>query len=192
MQQSGWIDNFADMVLPGNVKLVTHAVVNKAQPNWTVESVDAPGQLWGKDLKPVHVQATIVGYGTPAAQRTVSLIVNGKTTATKTVQVPANGKASVDFPSLEVPYGFSRCEVRIDSADSFAADDLRRFAVERSDPQKVLLVHNYGDNKSPPLPSRSRPLVQQAQAAHSPSNPLASTKPPIARRPTTPSSFLPT
>ena len=29
------------------------------------------------------------------------------------------------------------------------ADDLRRFAVERSDPQKVLLIHNYGDNRSP-------------------------------------------
>jgi hypothetical protein len=79
----------------------------------------------------------------------VSLVVNGKTTATKTVAVPANGRATVDFPALEVPYGFSRCEVKIDSADGFAADDLRRFAVERSDPQKVLLIHNYGDSRSP-------------------------------------------
>ena len=29
------------------------------------------------------------------------------------------------------------------------ADDLRRFAVERSDPQKALLIHNYGDSRSP-------------------------------------------
>ena len=121
----------------------------KAQPNWTVESVDAPGQVWGKDAKPVHVQAVIAGFGTPAAQRTVSLVVNGKTTATKTVAVPANGRATVDFPALEAPYGFSRCEVKIDSADGFPADDLRRFAVERSDPQKALLIHNYGDNRSP-------------------------------------------
>ena len=96
---------------------------SKAQPNWTVESVDAPGQVWGKDAKPVHVQAVIAGYGTPAAQRTASLVVNGKTTATKPVAVPANGRATVDFPALEVPYGFSRCEVKIDSADGFAADD---------------------------------------------------------------------
>ena len=73
----------------------------------------------------------------------------GNTTATKTVSVPANGRAAVDFPALEVPYGFSRCEVKIDSADVFPADDLRRFAVQRSDPQKVLLIHNYGDNRSP-------------------------------------------
>ncbi len=149
MQRSELAANFSDMALPANVKLVTHAVVAKAQPNWTVESVDAPGQVWGKDAKPVHVQAVIAGYGTPAAQRTVSLVVNGKTTATKTVAVPANGRATVEFPALEVPYGFSRCEVKIDSADALPADDLRRFAVERSDPQKALLIHNYGDNRSP-------------------------------------------
>jgi hypothetical protein len=63
--------------------------------------------------------------------------------------VPVNGRATVDFPALEVPYGFSRCEVKIDSADGFPADDLRRFAVERSDPQKALLIHNYGENRSP-------------------------------------------
>jgi hypothetical protein len=149
MQRSGLAATFSDMALPANVTLVTHAVVSKAQPNWTVESVDAPGQVWGKDAKPVHVQAVIAGYGTPAAQRTVSLVVNGKTTATKTVAVPANGRAAVEFPSLEVPYGFSRCEVKIDAADGFPADDLRRFAVERSDPQKALLIHNYGDTRSP-------------------------------------------
>jgi Aerotolerance regulator N-terminal/von Willebrand factor type A domain len=149
MQRGDLAATFSDMALPPNVTLLTHAVVAKAQPNWTVESVDAPGQVWGKDAKPVHVQAVIAGYGTPAAQRTVSLVVNGKTTATKTVAVPANGRATVDFPALEVPYGFSRCEIKIDAADAFPVDDLLRFAVERSDPQKVLLIHNYGDNRSP-------------------------------------------
>jgi hypothetical protein len=149
MQRTQLAGNFSDMALPANVKLITHAVVAKAQPNWTVESVDAPGQVWGKDAKPVHVQAVIAGYGTPAANRTVSLVVSDKTIATKTVAVPANGRATVDFPALEVPYGFSRCEVKIDSADGFPADDLRRFAVQRSDPQKALLIHNYGDNRSP-------------------------------------------
>jgi hypothetical protein len=149
MQRGNLAATFSDMALPGDVKLMTHAVVTKAEPNWTVESLDAPGQVWGKDAKPVHVKAVIAGFGTPAAQRSVSLVVSGKTTATKTVAVPANGRAAVDFPALEVPYGFSRCEVRIDTADGFPADDVRRFAVERSDPQKALLIHNYGDNRSP-------------------------------------------
>jgi Aerotolerance regulator N-terminal/von Willebrand factor type A domain len=149
MQRGDLAATFSDMTLPANVKLIPHAVVSKAEPNWTVESVDAPGQVWGKDAKPIHVQAVIAGFGTPAAQRTVSLVVNGKTTATKPVTVPVNGRATVDFPALEVPYGFSRCEVRIDSADGFPADDFRRFAVERSDPQKALLIHTYGENRSP-------------------------------------------
>src|SRR3984957_3079625 len=147
MQRSELAATFSDMAMPANVKLVTHAVSTKAQPNWTVESVDAPGQVWGKDAKPVHAGAVIAGYGTPAAQRTVSLVVNGKTTATKTVTVPANGRATVDFPALEAPYGFNRCEGKIDSADALPADDLHRFAVQRSDPQKALLIHNYGDNR---------------------------------------------
>ena len=149
LQRGDLAATFSDMALPSNVTLTTHPVIARAQPNWTVESVDAPGQVWGKDAKPVHVQAVIAGYGTPAAQRTVSLVVNGKTTAAKAVSVPANGRATVDFPSLEVPYGFNRCEVKIDAGDGFAADDLRRFAVVRSDPQKALLIHNYGDNRSP-------------------------------------------
>jgi hypothetical protein len=149
MQRGNIAGAFSDMTFDSNVKLAAHAVVTKAQPNWTVESVDAPGQIWGKNTKPIHVQTVIAGYGTPAAQRIVSLEVNGKTTATKMVAVPANGRANVDFPALEVPYGFSRCAIRIDAADGFPADDLRRFAVERSDPQKALLIHNYGDNRSP-------------------------------------------
>src|ERR1700735_5019998 len=90
MQRGDLAATFSDMALPDNVKLVTHAVVTKAQPNWTVESVEAPGQVWGRDVKPTHVQAVIRGYGTPAAQRTVSLVVNGKTTASKPVLVPAD------------------------------------------------------------------------------------------------------
>jgi hypothetical protein len=148
MQRTELAPTFSDMALPANVKLITHAVVTKAQPNWTVESVDSPGQVWGKDAKPVRVQAVIAGYGTPAAQRTVTLVVNGKTTASKSVAVPANGRATVEFPALEVPYGFSRCEIKIDSADNLPDDDLRRFAVQRSDPQKVLLIHNYGESRS--------------------------------------------
>jgi hypothetical protein len=116
-------------------------------PNWAVESVTAPGQVW--DTKKARVQAVIAGYQTPAAARTVSLIINGKTAATNSVQVPANGRATVTFQSLDVPYGFSRCKVKIDSVDALPADDESLFAVERSDPARVLFVHESGDRRSP-------------------------------------------
>ena len=147
MQKSDMPANLADAVLPANVSLVLHPVAKSAVPNWAVESVNAPGQVW--DVKKARVQAVIAGYGTPVATRTVSLIVNGKTEATKAVAVPAGGRATVEFDSLDVPHGFSRCEVRIDSADALPDDDVSRFAVERSDPQKVLFLHESSDTRSP-------------------------------------------
>jgi len=81
-------------------------------PNWAVESVSVPGQVW--DPKKTRVQVVVAGFNTPAATRTVSLLVNGKTLATQIVAVPANGRATAEFPSLDVPYGFTRCEVRIE------------------------------------------------------------------------------
>jgi hypothetical protein len=79
----------------------------------------------------------------------VSLVVADKTLATRTAEIPAGGRATVEFDSLDVPYGFTRCEVRIDSADSLPADDASRFAVERSDPKKVLFVREPTDPRSP-------------------------------------------
>src|ERR1019366_2004101 len=93
--------------------------------------------------------AVVAGYGTPAATRTASLLVNGKTIATKSVPVPAGGRAALEFPALDVPFGFSRCEVRIDAADAFPNDDGYLFAVERSDPQRVLFIHATTDTRSP-------------------------------------------
>ena len=147
MQESNMPANFADMVVPGNVTLILHPVVRLAIPNWNVESVNAPGQL--VDTKKARVLAVIAGHGTPAAARTVSLVVNNAVVATKKMDVPANGRATVAFESLDVPYGESKCEVRIDSADGFAADDASRFAVKRADPERVLFVHQAGDSRSP-------------------------------------------
>ncbi len=153
MQSSNMPANFADMVMPGNVALMLHPVGAASVPNWTVESVQAPSQL--VDPKKTRVLAVIAGYGTPAAARTASLIVNGTVVASRRVDVPANGRATVAFESLDVPYGLSRCEMRISApegsgaADGFAADDTLLFAVKRADPERVLFVHQGSDTRSP-------------------------------------------
>jgi Aerotolerance regulator N-terminal/von Willebrand factor type A domain len=147
MQGSNMPANFADMVMPGNVSLVLHPVTKTVVPNWTVESVEAPGQL--VDPKRARVLAVIAGHQTQTATRTVSLVINGVVSATRKVEVPADGRATVVFESLDVPYGASRCEVRIDAADGFSADDASSFAVKRADPERVLFVHQAGDSRSP-------------------------------------------
>lgn len=148
MQQSNMPGNFADMVMPGNVTLVLHRVgTSAALPNWTVESVQAPGQL--VDTKKARVLAVIAGHETPVATRTASLVVNGNVIGTKKIDVPANGRATVAFEGLDVPYGESRCAVRIDAADGFPKDDASNFAVKRADPERVLFVHQASDTRSP-------------------------------------------
>ena len=93
--------------------------------------------------------AIVAGHGTPAATRTVSLLVNGKVVATKKLDIPASGRATVTFEGLDVPYGESRCSVKIDSADGFPNDDASGFAVKRADPERVLFVHQATDSRSP-------------------------------------------
>ena len=149
MQKTGMPANFADMELPANVSVVLHPA-GKVVPNWTVESINAPAQLADpKDPKKSRVQAVIAGYGTPAASRTVSLVVNGNTIATRKVEVPADGRATVEFQPLDVPFGLNRCAIKIDSADGFPADDISVFAVKRADPERVLFVHQASDSRSP-------------------------------------------
>jgi Aerotolerance regulator N-terminal/von Willebrand factor type A domain len=150
MQKTGMPATFNDMALPQNVSVVLHPVGSAAAPNWTVESINAPAQLADpKDPKRSRVQAVIAGYGTPAASRNVSLVVNDKTIATRKVDIPADGRATVEFHPLDVPYGLNRCVISIDSADGFPADDIGVFAVKRSDPERVLFVHQASDTRSP-------------------------------------------
>ena len=111
----------------------------QAQPNWAVENVIAPPHIY--DPKRVRISATVTGFSAPAATRTVTLLMNGKTIQSKSVQVPENGRGSAEFAGLDAAsYGFNRCEIRIDSADGLPADDRYAFSVERTDPKKVLFV----------------------------------------------------
>ena len=139
MQKSSMPPAFADLRLAPGIELVLHSVAAGPTPNFVVEQVSAPRRV--SDASKARVQATVAGFGTPAARRTVSLVLNGKVASSKTVDVPENGRASVEFIGLDAAYGLNRGEVRIDSADPLAEDDHFFFGVERSDPKKVLFVH---------------------------------------------------
>jgi hypothetical protein len=146
LQKTNMPPAFAEMALPHSVALVLHPVASEATPNWAVESVSAPRLVW--DPHTTHVQAVIAGYGTPAATRTVSFIVNGKTIATRRVDIPASGRATAEIDSLELPYGLSRCSVKIDAGDALPADDEYVFALERADRKRGLFVFQSSDTRS--------------------------------------------
>ncbi len=136
--QKSALPAFTDLRLDQDTDIVFHPV-GKVQPNWAVENVIAPQHVY--DPKRVRISATVTGFSTPAATRTVTLLMNGKTIQSKSVNVPENGRGSAEFTGLDqASYGFNRCEIRIDSADGLPADDRYQFSVERTDPKKVLFV----------------------------------------------------
>ena len=150
MQRTAMPANFAEMVMPASATLILHPIANGTPlPNWTVESVSAPAELEDpKDPRQSRVQAVVAGFSTPATEKTVTLVVNGKVAATRKVNVPASGRASVEFAPLGMGYGFNRCEVRLENHDAFPADDASVFVVRRSDPERVLFVRAANDTRS--------------------------------------------
>ena len=140
MQQTGWPSNFNDLRLSADVQLTPHPLDATALPNFTVENVVAPRRVY--DAKKTRVLATIAGFNNQKAVRNVSLILNGRVIDSKQVTVPEHGRATVEFMSLEAPYGRNKGEVRIDTGDSLAADDAFYFSVERSDPRHALFVQD--------------------------------------------------
>jgi hypothetical protein len=147
MQKTSLPPSFEDLRLPAGARLVVHPVGAARLPNWTVETVTAPRHLY--EARKGRVQASVAGFGTERASRRVSLVVNHRVLETKEVDLPAGGRAAAEFQSLEVAYGWNRCEVRLEAGDAFPDDDRFYFAVERGEPRAVLLVHERRDTRSP-------------------------------------------
>jgi len=146
MQKTSWPPAFSDLRLPENTRLELHPVVTARLPNWAVEAVSAPRHVTG--AREARVRVTVAGYGTEQATRNVKLVVNQKVVDAREVQIPAGGRASVEFSSVEIPHGWARCEVRLEPADSFPADDRFRFALERLEARPVLFVHERREQRS--------------------------------------------
>jgi hypothetical protein len=146
MQQSSLPGNgFHDLQLEPGTAFFLHSVAEPKKENWAVESVTVPAQIF--DPKQSRLTAAIAGWQTAAATRQVSLVLNNRTVATKSVAVPANGRAQVEFLGFDVPYGENRGEIRIEPHDSLPQDDGYLFSVERGDPRRVLFLYAGGRSR---------------------------------------------
>jgi hypothetical protein len=143
MQQSSLPSKgFVDLQLQPGTTLALHSVAQPKKENWAVENVIVAPQIF--DPKLSRLTATVAGWQTPAAPRQVSLILNNKVLASKTVAVPPNGRAQVEFLGFDVPYGANRGEIRLEPHDELSQDDVYPFAVERSDPRRILFLYAGG------------------------------------------------
>jgi hypothetical protein len=142
MQQTSMPPAFSDLVPGPHTSIALERVGDADPPNWAVVSVSAPAQVFASE--PERIVATVAGWETPSAEKTVTLVLDGKTIMSKRVEVPANGKATVEFAGVEIPFGQHRGEVVIEPHDELAADDLFFFATEQSDARKVLFFYADG------------------------------------------------
>jgi hypothetical protein len=139
MQQTGMPPNFNDLKLNAAVKLETHPIDAKPEANFAVENVVAPRRVY--DAKKARVLVTVAGFNNQKSTRRVTLVLNQREIESKNVDVPEGGRATVEFQSLEAPFGMNKGSVRIDSADALPSDDTFFFSVERVEPRHALFVH---------------------------------------------------
>ncbi len=140
MQKSSMPSPFTELNVPTNVKMVLHDTgAGKQERNWYVENVNAPRAVY--KAKKIRVQAVVAGTAGEPTTQTVALTLGGKTMDTKQVQVPANGRTSVEFFLNDPPYGLNRGAVTIAANDSLKEDNQFYFSLERKEPGRVLFVH---------------------------------------------------
>jgi hypothetical protein len=140
LQKTALPPGFADLQLPTGTDLQVHAVTDGKSKNFALENVRAPGIL--TDPKKVRFEATVAGYQTEAAKKTVSFVINGQTLQSKQVDIPPFGRARVEFTGIDASFGLNRGEVRIDGGDANAADDRFLIGFDRVEPRKVLFAHD--------------------------------------------------
>jgi len=142
-QRPALAGGLSEVQLPEGAALKIHSVAERAEANWTVESVRAPARV--RQAREARIQAVIAGFRTEAAQKTAVLRVAGRDVARQSVEVPPEGRATVEFDPPDLPYGFVECSVRIEPGDGLPSDDQFLFAIERTDP---LTLASFGDRRA--------------------------------------------
>ncbi len=146
MQQSAMPGGFSDLRLGPHTSLELHRIGTGKAANWAVETVVTSAHVY--DPRKTHLTATIRGWQTSAAPRTVSLVFDGRVKESKEITVAANGRSQVEFTGFDIGYGAHRGKVQIQPDDDLAADDSFAFSVERSDPRRVLFLYANGRSSS--------------------------------------------
>ncbi len=163
MQKSGLPPSLNDARLPDGVALVIHPAATGRVENLAVESVEAPARVF-ESAKP-RIAVTVASYGAGAQSRRIAIAVNGRELAATSIEVPASGRATAEFPAIELPYGVNRCEARMSPADAFPDDDHLYFSIERGEPKPALFVHEARETRAPlyfqtALAAMSEPAVR--------------------------------
>lgn len=138
LQNSAMPARFRDLVLPDAAELTIHDVASDGFANWTIESVRGSTRLYGEE-RPA-IEAVVASFAEEDATKTVSLRIAGQPAGSLSQEVPAGERVAFRFEVGDAPRGFSRAELRLEPPDELPADDERRVALDRTEPEPVLFV----------------------------------------------------
>ena len=139
-QQSAMPGRFSDLALPTVATLAVYNLGEDSSPNWATESIKGTLRYHG-DRRP-RLEATVAGFDSEPATRNVIFSINGQRIASRSIEVPAMGRASAVFEDFEVPSGSNRAEVTIEPGDDLPLDDKRLVAIDNTEPAPVLFVYS--------------------------------------------------
>jgi len=140
LQQSAVPGRFSDLALPTAASLKVHEVSDSSAENWCVESVKGTTRLSGN--KKPRLEVTVASFSEQQASKRVTLRIDRQSVASRSVEVPPFGRASVVFEGFEPPRGRSRGEVILEPGDALALDDTRLVPFDNIEPSPILFVSN--------------------------------------------------
>lgn len=138
LQSSAMPSRFQDLVLPESSELVLHDVGSEDFSNWAIDSVKGSTRVYGEETPKLEV--TVVSYAEREAAKTVSLWIEDRLVGSQRRDLAANGRESFVFEIPDAPRGFSRAELRLEPPDDLPDDDLRRVALDNTEPEPLLFV----------------------------------------------------
>ena len=154
-QQSALPPRFADLAPRTPLELMLHDVSAAAEGNLSVD-----GLAWS----PVSgdFAAGVRSYSDEAAERTVTLRLNGALAGRRQLAVGPGETAQVTFEGLELATGGNRVTAELTPGDDLAVDDTRYLVVKRPEPRPVLMVSaDARDSASPFFASALGTLAAQ-------------------------------
>ena len=136
-QRSAW-DLGDEVRMPPGTSIVSKDVAGGSVSDRSVRAVEMRRDVNAPNER-VIVTARVVNVGPAVKGAAVSLEVSGRTLERRTIDVPADGGATVAFTAVAVPSERVPARVVIDP-DTFAGDDAFHFVLARAPAIAVLLV----------------------------------------------------
>ncbi|MCL4784623.1 MAG: BatA domain-containing protein [Bryobacterales bacterium] len=138
LQASGMPAGFEESQLPPGTELVTHAVGEVKQDNWSIDAVVVPSRVAPESK--VLVRAVLASYADGDRELPLGLYFNDAKVASASVKLKAGERAETAFAEVTPGPRWTRGEVRIEAADALPEDNRFDFALEKTDLRTVAFV----------------------------------------------------